>query len=225
MFCFYFCILLGEWHFVCFVFQQHWMNQTSLYEQLYKVITSFTKDTGASSFPFVSSLPSVSSFTVGFLSLLLCDELSESDWYIHPSGNSQGKVNKLLQYLLGSGQGIFMHQLHKWKMSCHILYFCVLATVCPSVLSTDYIHCIWTADKTTVSWCKSKVPGWVLFFWNIHPHPADRWIQLHLKELLQHKIHQEGQCKVPGQPFTSSYTPEPWPPSTLRHILLISNAL
>lgn len=48
-------------------------------------------------------------------------------------------------------------------------------------------------DKAAASRGKSEVSGWLLFLWNVHPHLADRRIQLHLRELLQHKFYQKGQ--------------------------------
>lgn len=65
---------------------------------------------------------------------------------------------------------------------------------------THFVSLIWTADKGAVSWCQRDLPGWVLFRWNIHPHPADRRIQLHLRQLHQNRVHKEGQWKVPYNP-------------------------
>lgn len=45
-----------------------------------------------------------SSVTVGFLRLLLCDELPQLDWYFHAFRKSQAGINTLLLDPLGSGQ-------------------------------------------------------------------------------------------------------------------------
>lgn len=146
------------------------------------------------------------SLTVGFLCILLCDELPQSDWYIHPSGHCQGKANTLLLYPLESGQDIFMHPLHMHKKNPAIfVYFPVLfMSSSLSILYNDDITV--RTDNAAASRRKVEVSGRVLFLWHIHLHPANRRIQLHLRELLQHKIYQKGQ-RSQSIPFLF-YTPQ-----------------
>lgn len=133
------------------------------------------------------------SFTAGFLCLLFCDELPQSDRYIRLSGDSEGEPIGILCYTLGTGLfiSLSLFQAH----TAIFIHLCLCPRLCPPAFSVQWYHCIsnpWT-DKETTSRDQIKISVWVLLLWHIHPHPADGRIQLHLRELLQNKIHQEGQ--------------------------------
>lgn len=49
-----------------------------------------------------------------------------------------------------------------------------------------------STDKAAAPWSEGQVPGSLLLLWHLHHHLADRRIQLQLRELLQHTVHQEG---------------------------------